>query len=271
MKVSMTSIVAYKTVGSHDETARVTSREFKFRGKTVTMTLTAPYVRNDGNKFDFGAAWVLDGVYDPKTMSEPQQVRGFYANAEFEITGLGFPTIKLATGIERDTSGKSFIVIKSFTATGNADQSELVLPLERVRVYALQLSGVFGMVYPANYRKLLTADGKNFTQYDENGDAEIEGYGYRMTRSAALDLMGKNRDGLEPVETDATLQRVAELHKSLPHHGKVKIIAQELNTSESNAKRLIEKCRTPEFRLLPPPRKRAKTKTKTTQKKRGNK
>jgi hypothetical protein len=267
----MTSGIAFRTIGSHDETARVTSREFKFRGKTVTMTLTAPYVRNDGNEFDFGAAWVLDGNYDPKTMTEPQQVRGFYANAEFEITGLGFPTIKLATGIERDTSGKSFIVIKSFTATGNADQSELVLPLERVRVYALQLSGVFGMVYPANYRKLLSADGKNFTQYDENGDAEIEGYGYRMTRSAALDLMGIKRNSGEPIDTDTTLQRVAELHKSLPHHGKVKIIAQELNTSESNAKRLIEKCRTPEFRLLPPPRKRAKTKTKTTQKKRGNK
>jgi hypothetical protein len=267
----MTSGIAFRTIGSHDETARVTSREFKFRGKTVTMTLTAPYVRNDGNEFDFGAAWVLDGNYDPKTMTEPQQVRGFYANAEFEITGLGFPTIKLATGIERDASGKSFIVIKSFTATGNADQSELVLPLERVRVYALQLSGVFGMVYPANYRKLLTADGKNFTQYDENGDAEIEGYGYRMTRSAALDLMGIKRNSGEPIDTDTTLQRVAELHKSLPHHGKVKIIAQELNTSESNAKRLIEKCRTPEFRLLPPPRKRAKTKTKTTQKKRGNK
>lgn len=271
MRVSMTSGIAFRTIGSHDETARVTSREFKFRGKTVTMTLTAPYVRNDGNEFDFGAAWVLDGNYDPKTMTEPQQVRGFYANAEFEITGLGFPTIKLATGIERDTSGKSFIVIKSFTATGNADQTELVLPLERIRVYALQLSGVFGMVYPANYRKLLTADGKNFTQYDENGDAEIEGYGYRMTRSAALDLMGVKRNSGEPIDTDTTLQRVAELHKSLPHHGKVKIIAQELNTSESNARRLIEKCRAPEFRLLPPPRKRAKTKTKTTQKKRGNK
>ena len=267
----MTSGIAFRTIGSHDETKRETSREFKFRGKTVTMTLTAPYVRNDGNEFDFGAAWVLDGNYDPKTMTEPQQVRGFYANAEFEITGLGFPTIKLATGIERDTSGKSFIVIKSFTATGNADQTELVLPLERIRVYALQLSGVFGMVYPANYRKLLTADGKNFTQYDENGDAEIEGYGYRMTRSAALDLMGKKRNAGEPIDTDATLRRVAELHKSLPHHGKVKIIAQELNTSESNARRLIEKCRAPEFRLLPPPRKRAKTKTKTTQKKRGNK
>ena len=267
----MTSGIAFRTIGSHDETARETSKEFRFRGKTVTMTLTAPYVRNDGNEFDFGAAWVLDGNYDPKTMTEPQQVRGFYANAEFEITGLGFPTIKLATGIERDTSGKSFIVIKSFTATGNADQSELVLPLERIRVYALQLSGVFGMVYPANYRKLLTADGKNFTQYDENGEAEIEGYGYRMTRSAALDLMGKKRDGLEPIDTDATLRRVAELHKSLPHHGKIKIIADELNTSMPNARRLIEKCRTPEFRLLPPPRKRAKTKTKTTQKKRGNK
>ena len=267
----MTSGIAFRTIGSHDETKRDTSREFRFRGKTVTMKLTAPYVRNDGKEFDFGAAWVLDGNYDPKTMSEPQQVRGFYANAEFEITGLGFPTIKLATGIERDTSGKSFIVIKSFTATGNADQSELVLPLERIRVYALQLSGVFGMVYPANYRKLLTADGKNFTQYDENGEAEIEGYGYRMTRSAALDLMGKKRDGLEPIDTDATLRRVAELHKSLPHHGKIKIIADELNTSMPNARRLIEKCRTPEFRLLPPPRKRAKTKTKTTQKKRGNK
>ena len=271
MRVSMTSGIAFRTIGSRDETARVTSREFKFRGKTVTMTLTAPYVRNDGNEFDFGAAWVLDGNYDPKTMTEPQQVRGFYANAEFEITGLGFPTIKLATGIERDTSGKSFIVIKSFTATGNAGQTELVLPLERIRVYALQLSGVFGMVYPANYRKLLTADGKNFTQYDENGDAEIEGYGYRMTRSAALDLMGVKRNSGEPIDTDTTLQRVAELHKSLPHHGKVKIIAQELNASESNVKRLIEKCRTPEFRLLPPPRKRSKTIKKTTQKKRGNK
>jgi hypothetical protein len=269
----MTSGIAFRTIGSHDETARVTSKEFKFRGKTVTMTLTAPYVRNDGNAFDFGAAWVLDGVYDPKTMTEPQQVRGFYANAEFEITGLGFPTIKLATGIERDTSGKNFIVIKSFTATGNANQSELVLPLERIRVYALQLSGVFGMVYPANYRKLLTADGINFTQYDENGDAEIEGYGYRMTRSAALDLMGKKRDGLDPVETDTTLQRVAELHRTLPYHGKVETIARELGTSAGNVRRLIEKCRTQEFQLLPPPRKRAKTKTKTktTQKKRGNK
>jgi hypothetical protein len=270
MKVSMTSGCVFRTIGSHDKSARVTSREFKFRGKTVTMTLTAPYVRNDGFEFDIGAAWVLD-AYDPRTMTEPQQVRGFYANAEFEITGLGFPTIKLATGIERDAAGKGFIVIKSFTATGNADQTELVLPLERIRVYALQLSGVFGMVYPANYRNLLTADGKNYTQYDENGGAEIEGYGYRMTRSGALDLMGKKRNALEPIDNDATLRRVAELHKSLPHHGKVKMIADELGTSPSNAKRLIEKCRTPEFQLLPPPRKRAKTKTKTTQKKRGNK
>jgi hypothetical protein len=267
----MTSGIAFRSIGSHDETARVTSKEFKFRGKTVTMTLTAPYVRNDGNVFDFGAAWVLDGVYHPKTMTEPQQVRGFYRNAEFEITGLGFTTIKLATGVERDASGNSSIVIKSFTATGNANQSELVLPLERIRVYALQLSGVFGMVYPANYRKLLTADGESFTQYDENGGVEIEGYGYRMTRSAALDLMGKKRDGLEPVETDTTLERVAELHRTLPYHGKVKMIADELGTSAGNARRLIEKCRTPEFQLLPPKRKRAKNKTKTTQKKRGNK
>ena len=72
MKVSMTSGIAFITIGSHDETARVTSREFKFRGKTVTMTLTAPYVRNDGLHFDIGAAWVFDGIYNPKTMTEPQ-------------------------------------------------------------------------------------------------------------------------------------------------------------------------------------------------------
>ena len=65
------------------------------------------------------------------------------------------------------------------------------------------------MVYPANYRKVLTADGKNYIDYDNEGGVEIEGYGYRMTRSAALDLMGKKRNALEPIFTDATLQRVA--------------------------------------------------------------
>jgi hypothetical protein len=69
-----------------------------------------------------------------------------------------------------------------------------VLPLERLRVYALQLSGVFGMVYPANYRKVLTADGKNYIDYDNEGGVEIEAGGGKIVERQAA----SSKHGLRP-------------------------------------------------------------------------
>jgi len=264
----MTQVV--KTVGEHNKSARATSRLFQFRGKTVKMTLTSPYVRNDGLEFDIGAAWVCDQV-NPAELVEPKMVRGFYAHTTYEITGLGFPLIRLKCSVVTHKN-KSRVEIIELTATGNPDQQDLNLPLERLRIYALNLAGVFGTAYPPNYRKPLTPDGKSWQQFDAHGGLEIDGYGYQLTRATAKDILGipQTKTG-EPLTSDATLRKVAELHKTLPYHGKVNAIAEIIGKSTSNTRRLIELCREPERQYLPPKRKRAKKSPETKTTKRGKK
>lgn len=262
----MTQLV--KSIGEHDKDARATSRVFQYRGKTVEMTLTSPYVRNDGLAFDIGAAWVFDKI-DRAKLTEPTMVRGFYANTTYEITGLGFSTITLKCGLVRDEQGISRVEIIDLHATGNPEQQDLNLPLERLRVYALQLAGLFGTAYPPNYRKPLTPDGKSYQDYGPQGGVDIDGYGYRMTRATAREILGATGKKIgKPATNDETLRLVAELHKKLPYHGKVSAIANALNTSTGNARRLIELCREPQHKLLPPKRTRTK---KPATKKRGNK
>jgi hypothetical protein len=74
-------------------------------------------------------------------------------------------------------------VLTQLEFSGLIPQGTLTLPLPRLKVYALQLAGVFGTAYPPNFRKYF-ADGKSYFQTDENGAIDIDRYGFRIPKVA---------------------------------------------------------------------------------------
>ncbi len=245
--------------------------------------------------------WNFGG--DLKSLSEPVRIRGFYTPATYAVDGFGY-SITMTTGLNGPfPSGRALrksdpmmpaIVITEMKMTGNNAQKEMVLPLERLRVYALQLAGVFGIAYPPNYRKyrgditgeqdlreLLarTVDGiphsdlipESYFYFDSGpeGVIEVERYGHRITRTSALEMLGEY-DRPKRLTRDDQLVDVARMFRQLPHHGKYQYIADELKISYSMAKTLVAECRKPSVALLPPTG-RTRTKPKPPAKKRGKK
>jgi hypothetical protein len=99
-----------------------------------------------------GLLWEFDGELNE--LENPQRVRGHYVPATYSITGLGFDEIVFSTRLNGDTPKSSdAIIIDSITMKGDQGQGELVLPLDRLRIYAVQLGGVYGVAYPPNYRQ----------------------------------------------------------------------------------------------------------------------
>ena len=150
--------------------------------------------------------------------------------------------------------------------SGLIPQMTLTLALSRLKVYALQLAGVFGTAYPPNFRKYF-ADGKSYFQTDENGAIDIDRYGYKITRSSAL-VLTEGENPRSRLLNDKVLAEVARLHKTLPHGSKIQDIAKALNISERSARFYVAQARHPHNGLLEPTgRKRTKTKKHTKRKK----
>ena len=85
---------------------------------------------------------------------------------------------------KKQNSNEPEFWITQLEFSGLIPQMTLTLALSRLKVYALQLAGVFGTAYPPNFRKYF-ADGKSYFQTDENGAIDIDRYGYQITRSSA--------------------------------------------------------------------------------------
>lgn len=252
------------------------ARTFKHRGKQITITLIDPVVASDGSSFQLSAAmWQIDN--DFSKLTGPIPVKGIYAPATYQIDGFGFLmtiTTDLNTEQPRDIHA---VVIKSITMTDNGTKQpkDLVLPFERLRLYALQLAGLHGTAYPPNHKEYF-ADGKSYFDSGETGGITNDRYGYRMTRTTALLWLGED-DRPRRDTRDDLLVEVAKAYKRYKapgphgiHHGIYDYIAKDLGIGIRQARYLVAQCRKPEVGLLEPTgRKRAKKKTQA--KKRGAK
>ena len=222
-----------------------------------------------------GLLWDFDGKYNK--LESPQRVRGHYVPATYSITGLGFNEIVFSTRLNGDTvKSSNAIVIDSITMKGDQGQGELVLPLDRLRIYAVQLAGVYGTAYPPNYRRDFGEHG--FFQVDEHGAIQADEYGYQMKESDAQALTGKQTRVARTLRDEMLKPTAALYKKHKSHHGKYQFIADELNkqfpsafVTYRQAKELVATCRKPEIGYLPNTGITRKKVTKPTNKKRGAK
>lgn len=251
-------------------------KEFKFVGEDCTIQLLTPEVSEDGAKFQINASviWDIDfGDSDKnlakwlKNLKEPSPIRGFYIPATFLFSFGDYYECEFS--LERNlnktknTTEPEFL-INDIKLNGQMEYENLSLPLARLKVFALQLAGVFGTAYPPNFKKYF-ADGKSYFQADENGAIDIDRYGYQVTRSSALIYtQGENPHGR--LLNDEVLREVARLHKTLPHGSKIQDIAHALNISERSARFYVAQCRHPQNGLLPST---GRTRSKQTKKKAG--
>ena len=252
-------------------------KEFKLGGEVCRMFLISPEVSPDGSKFQISAPKVWDISFGDsekdlakwlRNLKEPTPIRGFYCPAEFEVQFAGF---EICFTLERNlnkqqNSNEPEILITNLEISSAIPQGNLTLPLPRLKVWALQLSGLFGTAYPPNFRKYF-ADGKSYFQTDENGAIDIDRYGYKITRSSAL-VLTEGENPRTRLLNDKVLAEVARLHKTLPHGSKIKDIADALKISERSARFYVAQARHPHNGLLEPTgRKRTKTKKQTKGKK----
>lgn len=248
-------------------------KEFKLGGEVCRITLTAPAVVVEGDQFQINAATVWDIDFGKsekdltkwlKNLKEPTPIRGFYCPAKFKVEFVGYEcgfTLERNLNKQQNSKDPEFWITQ-LEFSGLIPQMTLTLALSRLKVYALQLAGIFGTAYPPNFKKYF-ADGKSYFQTDENGAIDIDRYGYQITRSSAKVLT----EGSNPkarLNTKENLQEVARLHQTLPHGSKYADIAQALNISERLARFYVAECRKPENGLLPATgRKRSKPKKQT--------
>lgn len=250
-------------------------KEFKLEGEVCRMTLTAPKVALDGNTFQISAAtaWDID-LGKSKTLAEwlkelhePTPVHGWYIPASFEVQLTNYKFIfTLERNLNKQKSDEQEFVLAQLEFSGLIPQGTLTLSLPRLKVYALQLAGVFGTAYPPNFRKYF-ADGKSYFETDKNGTIDIDRYGFRIPQSSAK-VFTEGSNPKARLNTLENLQEVARLHKTLPHGSKIADIAQALQIDERLARFYVAECRKPENDLLPATgRKRSKPKKRTKGKK----
>lgn len=246
-------------------------KEFKLEGEVCRMTLTAPKVALDGNTFQINAAtaWDIDfgksKTYAEwlKNLQEPTPVHGWYIPASFEVQLNNYKfNFTLEQNLNKQKTDDQEFVLTKLEFSGLIPQGTLTLPLARLKVYALQLAGVFGTAYPPNFRKYF-ADGKSYFETDENGVIDIARYGFRIPQSSAK-VFTEGSNPKARLNTLENLQEVARLHKTLPHGSKIADIAEALQIDERLARFYVAECRKPENDLLPQTgRKRSKPKKQT--------
>lgn len=254
-------------------------KEFKLSGEVCEIRLITPEVSSEKNSFQInsGIVWIVDFGKDfyeyeignwLKKLKEPTPIRGFYCPATFavSISRYGFEFTLEKNWNKIQNSKEPDLLITKLEFYGAFPQTTLNLPLARLKVYALQLVGLFGTAYPPNFRKYF-ADGKSYIQTDEDGGIDIDRYGYQITRSSALHYtQGENPQ--TRMLNDTILQEVARLHQTLPHGSKIEDIAQALNISKRSARFYVAQARHPQHGLIPSTgRRRTKTKKQTKGKK----
>lgn len=253
---------------------QLNQRPFKFRGRDCVITLISPHANEKqltvSSDEGVGVLWDLSplGKTKLKDLKEPVAVRGQYLPAIFEVTGLGFTSFTFGIRLNEK---RDAVVIDEIHIRGDSGQVEAVLPLDRLRIYAIQLAGVYGVAYPPNYVEERYADDQLVmrTVYDKNGEVVPVRYGFQLPKRDAAKLTTRPRQNLSIIRQEL-LDATAEHFKAYKfHHGKYEFIATELNKqfpnahiTYRNAKELVAQCRTKEQGLLPATGRTRKTKNK---------
>lgn len=239
------------------------SKWFKFRGRDCVIRLVAPIANEKKLTLTAGFLWDLKplGRKGLKGLKEPVKVRGHYLPASFVVEGLGFTSFNFSI---RLNDARDAIIIDGITIKGDSGQVEAVLPLDRLRIYAIQLAGVQGIAYPPNW---VEDQGTWKTTYDAKGEVAPIRYGHRLPKRDAARLTVRPRQNNRIIRQELLEATARHFNAYKFHHGKYDYIATELNKefpnafiTYRNAKELVAACRTKEVGLLEPTGRKRKTK-----------
>lgn len=252
-------------------TPQLNEKRFKFRGRDCVIKLVSPIATDTKLTLSgegVGYLWDLSplGKTKLKDLKEPVAVRGQYLPATFAVEGLGFESFNFAIKLNEK---RNAIIISEITIKGDNGQVEAVLPLDRLRVYAIQLAGVYGVAYPPNY----VEDFGTWKQtYGETGEVWPIRYGFQLPKKDAAQLTVRPRQNLGIIRKELLEATAKHFDAYKFHHGKYDYIATELNKqfpnafiTYRNAKELVAQCRTKQIGLI----KAIEHNRKTTKNKRG--
>ena len=240
---------------------QINEKQFKFRGRDCVIKLISPAATDKRLPISgegIGYLWDLSplGKTELKDIKEPVAVMGQYLPATFAVTGLGFESFNFSIKLN---DKRSAVVIDEITIKGDSGQVEAVLPLDRLRIYAIQLAGVYGVAYPPNYvEEHYVKDQLAWkTTYGTNGEVVPVRYGFQLPKNDAAQLTTRPRQNLSIIRNELLTATAKHFKAYKFHHGKYDYIAAELNKqfpnahiNYRNAKELVSQCRTKEHGLL---------------------
>ena len=249
---------------------QLNEKPFKFRGRDCVIKLVSPTANEKEITLSgegLGYLWDLSplGKTKLKDLKKPVAVRGQYLPAIFAVTGLGFESFNFTINLNE----KRKVILSEITIKGDNGQVEAVLPLDRLRVYAIQLAGVYGVAYPPNY---VEDFGTWNITHDKAGEVVPVRYGYQLPRNDAAQLTTRPRQNLSIIRKELLEATAKHFDAYKFHHGKYDYIAAELNKqfpnafiTYRNAKELVAQCRSKQIGLI----KETGHNRKTTKQKRG--
>ena len=209
---------------------QINEKQFKFRGRDCVIKLISPAATDKRLPISgegIGYLWDLSPLGKTKLedIKEPVAVMGQYLPATFEVTGLGFESFNFSIKLN---DKRSAVVIDEITIKGDSGLVEAVLPLDRLRIYAIQLAGVYGVAYPPNY---VEDFGTWKITHDKGGDVVPVRYGFQLPKRDAAQRTTRPRQNLGIIRNELLTATAKHFKAYKFHHGKYEYIAAEHRSS----------------------------------------
>ena len=233
-------------------TEHICSSAFRYAGKTVTVTLTDPYVSPDGTEFHYGKG--LTWTQPEPNGQLPVPTSGVYVPATYKVTGLEHNlTVTTRWAEWDDAQGMWGIQIDTVTVHWNSEhvQSDAFrVPTRQLRIALSKAAHIRGLWIPPG-ATWQPHENMTVTETDPDGPGSfwILGFGPpTATEQAQADyiagLVGlprKPRANTDQLE--AEIEQVASIWHDTTYGNRVAEIAAQMHLSPSLVRNRIRQAR----------------------------
>jgi hypothetical protein len=228
------------------------SSAFRYAGKTVTVTLTDPYVSPDGTEWTLGPrhTWV-----QPEPNGQlPVPTSGAWIDGTYSVTGLEHDLTVTTTWAEwDDAQGMWGIQIDTMTVhwdSGHVQTDAFSIPTRQLRIALSKAAHIRGLWIPPG-ASWQSTDGETVTETDPDGPGSfwITGFGPPTAAEQAqadylaglVGLPRKPRANTD--QLDAEIEQVAAIWHDTTYGNRVAEIAREMHLSPSLVRNRIRQAR----------------------------
>jgi len=233
-------------------TDHICSSAFRYAGKTVTVTLTDPYVSPDGTGWTMSARYTW--VQPEPNGQLPVPTSGAWSDGTYSVTGLDHDLTVTTTWAEWDDAQGVFgIQIDTVTVHWNNDHVQtdaFSIPTRQLRIALSRAAHIRGLWIPPGATSQ-PHENMTVTETDPDGPGSfwITGFGPpTATEQAQADYLAglvglPRKPRANTDQLDAEIEQVAAIWHDTTYGHRVAEIAREMHLSPSLVRNRIRQAR----------------------------